>query len=207
LDSIKNVKNHSYLIEEIRKRLLKLERSNWTIAFSWVKAQAEIHGNELADQLAKAAARTGDKTISYNTIPLSTLSSELEEETKQQWQKNWEGTTKAALTKQFFPNITDRLKMKINVTSNFTTMVTGHGKTRAYLHRFKLLESASCPCDKGDQTTDHLLYHCTLLQNQREILKKDILKTGNWPVSKHDLTTKHLKSFLTFTNSIEFDKF
>jgi hypothetical protein len=53
--------------------------------------------------------------------------------------------------------------------------------------------------------TDHLLYHCTLLQNQREILK-DILKTGNWPVSKHDLITKHLKSFLTFTNSIDFDK-
>jgi len=51
-----------------------------------------------------------------------------------------------------------------------------------------------------------LLYHCTLLQNQREILKKDILKTGNWPVSKHDLITEHLKSFLTFTNSIDFDK-
>jgi len=84
-------------------------------------------------------------------------------------------------------------------------MVTGHGKTRAYLHRFKLLESATCPCDKGDQMTD-LLYHCTLLQNQREILKKDILKTGNWPVSKHDLITEHLKSFLTFTNSIDFDK-
>jgi hypothetical protein len=100
------------------------------------------------------------------------LSRELEEETKQQWQKNLEETTKAALTKQFFPNITDRLKLKINVTSNFTTTVTRHRKTRAYLHRFKLLESASCPSDRGDQTTDHLLYHCTLLQNQREILKK-----------------------------------
>ena len=88
LDSIKNVKNHNYLIEEIRKRLLKLERSNWTVAFSWVKAHTGIHGNELADQLAKAAARTRDKTPSYNRIPLSTLSSELEEETKQQWQKN-----------------------------------------------------------------------------------------------------------------------
>jgi ribonuclease HI len=89
LDSIKNVKNHSYLVEEIRKRLLKLERSDWTIAFSWVKAHAGIHGNELADQLAKVAVRTRDKTISCNRIPLSTLSRELEEETKQQWQKNW----------------------------------------------------------------------------------------------------------------------
>jgi ribonuclease HI len=63
LDTMKNVKNHSYLIEEIMKRLLKLERSNWTIAFSWVKAHTGIHGNELANQLAKAAARTGDKSI------------------------------------------------------------------------------------------------------------------------------------------------
>jgi hypothetical protein len=85
-------------------------------------------------------------------------------------------------------------------------MVSGHGKTRAYLHRFKLLESATCPCNKGDQTTDHLLYHCTLLQQQREILEKDTLEHGIWPISKHDLITKHLNSFMKFTNSIDFDK-
>ena len=84
--------------------------------------------------------------------------------------------------------------------------VTGHGKTRAYLHRFKLLESATCLCNKGDQTTDHLLYHCTLLQYPREILKKETLRHGTWPLSKHDLITKHSKSFLKFTNSIDFEK-
>ena len=34
LDSIKNLNNHSHLIEEIRKRLLNLERSDWAIVFS-----------------------------------------------------------------------------------------------------------------------------------------------------------------------------
>jgi hypothetical protein len=38
--------------------------------------------------------------------------------------KIWEEITKAALTKQLFPNITDRLELKITVTSNFTTMAT-----------------------------------------------------------------------------------
>jgi hypothetical protein len=183
-----------------------LERSNWTVAFAWVKAHAGILRNKLADRLAKTAVRAKDKTTSYSRIPLSTLFRELEEESKLKWQQNWEESPKAAQTKEFYPNITDRLKTKIHITSNFTAMVTGHGKTRAYLHRFKLLESATCPCNKGDQTADHLLYHCTLLQQQREILEKDTLKHGIWPISKHDLITKHLNSFIKFTNSIDFDK-
>jgi ribonuclease HI len=53
IDSLKNVNNHSYLIEEIRQRISNLERTNWKIEFSWVKAHARIYGNELAYQLTK----------------------------------------------------------------------------------------------------------------------------------------------------------
>jgi ribonuclease HI len=99
MDSIKNVNNHSYLNEEIRERLSKLVRSNWTVAFAWVKAHAGIPGNELADQLAKTAGRVKDKTTSYSRIPLSTLFRELEEESKLTWQQNWEESPKVAQTK------------------------------------------------------------------------------------------------------------
>ena len=96
--------------------------------------------------------------------------------------------------------------MNINTNQNFTAMATGHGKTRAYLHRFKIIENATCPCNKADQTMDHLLNQCTLLQTQRELLRNNILKSGKWPVSKEELITKHLKSFLIFTKSIDFDQ-
>jgi hypothetical protein len=46
------------------------------------------------------------------------------------WQSEWDQTTKGAITKSFFPKIADRLKLKINVTPNFTTMVTGHGNIK-----------------------------------------------------------------------------
>jgi hypothetical protein len=92
-----------------------LERANWTIEFSWVKAHVGIYGNELADQQGKAAPRNRNTTIAFNRIPLSRLHSEIEEEAKEKWQKEWKECTKAAITKQFFPNMKDRLKLQIDI--------------------------------------------------------------------------------------------
>ena len=57
-------------------------------------------------------------------------------------------------------------------------MQTGHGKTRTYLHRFKVLDQATCECKNGDQTIDHLLYQYTLLETHREHTKKHIMYNG-----------------------------
>ena len=76
------------------------------------------------------------------------------------------------ITKQFFPYVQDRVKLNININPNFRTMVTGHGKTRVYLQRFKIIENATCPCNKGDRTIDPVLNQFKLLQTQREILRK-----------------------------------
>jgi len=105
-----------------------------------------------------------------------------------------------------FKDVKDRLKLRIDINPIFTALVTGHGKTRAYLHRFKILEQAKCACKRGEQTTDHLINQCTLLQTQRELLRSNVLKCGNWPASKHEITTKHRKPFLTFTKSMDFDQ-
>jgi len=85
------------------------------------------------------------------------LYSEIEEEANQKRQKERGNCTKAAITKQYFPHVQDRLKLKINIILVFTAMVRGHGKYRAYLHRFKLMEHATCVCNKGDQTIDRTL--------------------------------------------------
>jgi len=101
IDSLKNVNNQSYFIEEIRKRISILERTNWTVEFSWVKAHVGIYGNELADKLAKAAACNRDTTVSFNRIPRSTLYSKTEEEAAQKnGKKEWENCTNAVITKQ-----------------------------------------------------------------------------------------------------------
>jgi hypothetical protein len=71
-------------------------------------------------------------------------------------------------------------------------MVTGHGKSRAYLHRFKILDHTTCACKKkGDQTIDLLLYQCTLLETHRERVKKLIMNNGKWPASEQELISKY----------------
>jgi hypothetical protein len=162
IDSIRDTKNHSHLIEEIRKNVTSLERANWNIELSWVKAHVGIVGNELADRLPRAAASDNDAEIVFNRLPLSTLISKIEEETQLKWQNEWEECAKAGITKEFFPTVHDRQKLKIDINPILTAMVTGHGKTRAHHHRLKILDNANCPCDNGDQSIDLLMYQCSI---------------------------------------------
>jgi hypothetical protein len=76
----------------------------------------------------------------------------------------WDRTTKALTTKEFFPDIKDRLNTKITLTPNLTAFVTSHGKTKAYIDRFETIESTDCPSGGGSQTVDHLIFECTSLQ-------------------------------------------
>jgi len=106
----------------------------------------------------------------------------------------------------YFPIVANRLNMKINITHNFTTMVTGHGNIRSYLHRFKILDTPTCLCGTKDQKIDHLLYECELLNKERNSLISTVLETDVCPISKKTLIRKHFKIFVKFTKEISFNK-
>ncbi len=81
-----------------------------------------------------------DTPESYDNVPKSVVKSELEVLSFEKWQREWDQSTKGQITKQYFPDITARLNMKINLTHNFTLLVTRHGNINSYLHRFKISE-------------------------------------------------------------------
>ena len=85
---------------------------------------------------------------------------ELSDYSVTKWQSEWDYTTKGAITKTFFPKIADRLKFKINVTPNFTTMVTGHSNIKSYLYKYKIMDSPMCSCKRREQKIDHILFDC-----------------------------------------------
>jgi len=163
-------------------------------------------GNELADTLAKKAATNESLTEDYKRIPKSVVKRELEEESVRKWQRNWTQTTKGNITTEYFPNVEERPEMKINLTQNFTTIVTGHGRKTAYLHRFKIIEEPTCPCGKAEQTTDHLTFEYETITKERERLKTTAVQNGSCPTNKKDLIRRHYRDFAQFVNDIPFDK-
>ena len=98
---------------------------NWKIQFCWVKPHAGIQGNEIADILAKEAATNADISECHKRVKKNVVLIELSGISVEKWQREWDQTTKGAITKEYFPVVAERLKMKINITQNFTTMVTG----------------------------------------------------------------------------------
>ena len=61
-------------------------------------------------------------------------------------------------------------------------------------------------CEEGEQSVDHILYECKLLEQDRDRLKAAVIRSENWPVSKGKLSIKFYKNFKEFTNNILLDK-
>jgi len=59
-----------------------------------------------------------------------------------------------------------------------------------------------CPCkEEEEQTTDHLIFQCQKLRNQRNEMVKQIKNTGdNWPTTKETLVNNYLKFLYNLLN-------
>jgi len=100
-----------------------------------------------------------------------------------------------------------RIFIVLHVTSpKLTAVLSGHGKTRAYLNRFKLREEATCICGKEDQTMNHLLFNCIKTRQQRDLLKRRINKQMDLQDNKQELITKYRKVYSEFIESIDFEQ-
>jgi len=205
LDSLQNYKNHGFLVEEIRKMFASLEGTGWQIRISWLKVHTGVHGNELADKVAKESAQSTATHYGYTRKPKRYRCHIAAEEAKPKWQADWTASNKAAATKQYFPSVQNRLGIKLTLNAKLAAVLTGHGKTRAYLNRFNIRDDARCTCGHNDQTMDHLLFHCEKTSTQREILKHQIKQERNWMENKQELISKHKKVFCEFIDTIDIE--
>jgi hypothetical protein len=206
LASLKNNNIHSFLIEEIRNKVRNLTKQNWSVHFGWVKAHTGIDDNELADTLAKEAAQDDEeRNIVYDRIPISTIATRIKEEGLNKWQTMGKGRERSRMQTFFSPTVEQRLKIRIPITPEFTAMVSGHGKTKTYLHRFKLTDNPMCPCNEEEQSVEHLIHACRILEPQRSFLIQHITTRGGiWPPTNNELVAKYLNAFSRFVKPIDF---
>jgi hypothetical protein len=89
---------------------------------------------------------------------------------------------------------------------NLSMVVTGHGKLRFYLYRFKIIDDPTCPCQMDPQSTEQLISECAILNKQRDTLKNGITNVGGrWPLSNCELANRYTNLFQKFLNSIKFE--
>jgi hypothetical protein len=137
----------------------------------WKSTQELENQNVFGASELHTLADDGELNTVYNMIPTTTVATELKMEGLTNWQRQWESTDKGALCRSFFPTVEQRLKLKIPITSELTAIVSGHGNTKSYLHRFKLIDNPMCPCNDEAQISEHLIYDCKIPEAQRKTLK------------------------------------
>ena len=57
------------------------------------------------------------------------------------------------------------------------TQTHRHGNIKAYLHKYKIIDDPTCPCRKGPQTVQHIIFDCPFLEKEREKLKAVVTRT------------------------------
>jgi hypothetical protein len=164
--------------------------------------------NTATDKLAKEAAQDEEnQNTVFDGISITSIISEINRKGLEQWRRQRDSSEKEAVCRSFFPRLEQRLKMKMPITHEFTALVTRHRKTKAYLHRFKLIDSSTCSCNEGQQISEYIIFECNILEAQRSSLIKQIMISGGtWPPANDQLITKYLYAFSKFVKSIDFQK-
>ena len=86
-----------------------------------------------------------------------------------QWQRRWDESLRGRWTHRLIPRVREWIGSKHGEVGFYLTqLLTGHGCTRAYLHRFHLDTSDECPtCEGVMEDVEHVFFRCPRFAEQR----------------------------------------
>ena len=143
-------------LHQLTQALQQVSRTR-RVVLQWIPAHCGIPGNEKADTLAKRGAQEDQPDNSV-------------------------------IRSQFKPRSErdDNHRLSQEQQVILMRLRTGHNRLNAHMnHKFKLAPSPTCPCGLEDQTAEHILQRCPLLQEERREMwpAETLLKTklhGGW---------------------------
>ena len=170
--------------------LVSYPRAKFTIR--WSPGHAGLVGNEAVDIEAKKAACSPTHNVKSRfgiltkALPISRATHRLKltvSATKAQF-RAFQTSPRIQRTRRFDTSMPSSRFRKSTATmpkrfvSILTQLRTNHAPLQAYLHRFKLADSPTCPhCNEHPETVTHYLMHCDKYVVQRSQLRRD-LKSG-----------------------------
>ena len=168
--------------EDLNQVLTELKEKAKVLKLQWIPGHCQVHGNEVADSLAKEGS-------SYEQIEedltLEESKTIIKDNRTEKWRKAQPGSNKSNpyfLLDRRSPTILFRLR-------------TGHNRLSSHMHRkFNIGESGTCPCGEAPETTEHVLQACVKHKDARAAV---------WP-AETTLKTKLYGSKQDLRNTIEF---
>jgi ribonuclease HI len=145
-----------------------------SIALQWVPGHTDVEGNEKADELAKQASKRASDSQETSWAMYGLRVKELK---SIEWAKAIElADRKKGLRKRSY-KLASKLKVpqgtKRLIASTYYQLRLGHGYLKAYLKRIGKTNNDKCSCG-AKETTDHILFQCINLVEERKALLKDL---------------------------------
>ncbi|RUS80763.1 hypothetical protein EGW08_011486 [Elysia chlorotica] len=155
LQALKSSKNKD--LNDLTSALTSLSQTH-TIALQWIPSHCNVFGNETADLLAKKATalQQNDYTTTYSEAK-TIIHAQQHEEWLQEHPNHVQNDAYHALTRAE-QVVIFRLR-------------TGHNRLNHHLYtKLHIGTSDQCTCQTGGQTVIHVLQHCPMYENLRNLM-------------------------------------
>ena len=179
VQEIRNPKNHSgqQYIKNIIHHLQALREAGSEVWIQWVPGHTGIPGNEIVDELAKAAADPSRKRPPDLVQLRTSVKRGIKAEFKKRWIKAWK---EAPYGRKLFDLVgaphKDTLELYKDTPRALTTTII-RARTqviglRGYLGAIGLTQTRECECGGGIETVKHLVLSCPKYNHLRKRIWK-----------------------------------
>lgn len=202
----------SWLVNNIRQLVFDINTYGGTVKFVWIPSHSNIHGNDVADKIAKNATISGERlykiAISWQDM-YAYVKQEYITECKhlllndQRYTNYYVRNLERVLTKPWFQsNSYSRTEISLLIR-----LRTNHALTPHRLYLMGLRESDNCSCGGVSGDLNHIIFSCRLYNDERIFFEDQIRKCGfQYPINVAHLVNcpspclaKALSRFITRT--------
>ena len=168
------IENHKLTARTIISKMKALQQEGIEVIYEWTPGHANVRGNEIADKLAKEAAKEAENMSndSHNTITKQDVKKAARDYVINKWQSRWDVSERGRFYFNHHKYVKDRpiLDFPDRQTSIIVNNLrSGFAKLNDYAHKIGIIDSPLCSCGERE-TVEHFMLNCNLYEEQRQKL-------------------------------------